>query len=86
MQILKLEEFLNCYLSLPENIRKKTDKALLLLSSNPRHPSLRLKKIQGFEDIWYGRIDKSYRFTFQKEGDSLIMRRVGTHDFIIKNP
>jgi mRNA interferase RelE/StbE len=86
MQILKLEEFLNCYAALPGNIQKKTEKALLLLSSNPRHPSLRVKKLEGFEDVWYGRINKNYRFTFQKGSEVLIMRRVGTHDFILKNP
>lgn len=85
MQIIKLEEFLRCYAVLPENIQKKTDKALLLLS-NPRHPSLRTKKLQGVENIWYARIDKNYRFTFKIEGNFIILRGVGSHDIIIKKP
>ncbi len=86
MIIRKPQGFIDSYEALPDNIKKKTQKALDLLLSNPRHPSLNLKKLQGIEDIWYGRINKNYRFTFQKEGEVLIMRRVGTHDFIIKKP
>jgi len=36
-------------------------------------------------EIWEGRITKSYRFTYQIEGDTYVLRRVGTHD-ILKNP
>lgn len=35
-------------------------------------------------EIWEGRITKSYRFTYHTEGDTYILRRVGTHD-ILKN-
>lgn len=31
-------------------------------------------------DRWEARVDKSYRFTFDKENDTIILRTVGVHD------
>jgi len=73
------------YKALPESIKNLADKQFTLLLENPRHPSLRLKKIKGHPDIWEGRITKSYRFTFQISGETYILRRMGTHD-ILKTP
>ena len=86
MQILESREFTDNYLCLPDNIKKKIQKVFKLLLFNPRYPSLNLKKLKGVEDIWYGRIVINYRFTFQKREDMLIMRRIGYHDDVIKNP
>ena len=73
------------YTDLPEKIKDQTDKQLTLLLSNPRYPSLHLKKMEGYIGIWEGRISKAYRFTFQIERDTYILRRIGTHD-ILRNP
>jgi mRNA-degrading endonuclease RelE of RelBE toxin-antitoxin system len=73
------------YKAQPESIKNLADKQFTLLLENPRHPSLRLKKIKGHPDIWEGRITKSYRFTFQISGETYILRRMGTHD-ILKTP
>lgn len=86
MIIRKPKRFVDSYETLPDNIKKKAKKAYELLLSNPQHPSLNLKKLKGVENIWYGRIDKNYRFTFRKEGDFLIMRSIGLHNHVIKNP
>ena len=58
---------------LPENIQDKVNKKLVLFLTNSRLLSLRIKKMKGFEDIWEGRITKSYRFTFQIKGDVYIL-------------
>jgi mRNA-degrading endonuclease RelE of RelBE toxin-antitoxin system len=73
------------YKALPESIKYLADKQFALLLENPRHPSLRVKKIKGHPNIWEGRVTKSYRFTFQISGEIYIMRRIGTHD-ILKTP
>jgi mRNA interferase RelE/StbE len=73
------------YKALPESIKNLADKQFTLLLENPRHPSLRLKKIKAHPDIWEGRITKSYRFTFQISGETYILRRMGTYD-ILKTP
>jgi hypothetical protein len=47
----RLQEFWENYRKLPDQVRKLADKNLELLKSDPRHPSLRFKKIGRF---WIG--------------------------------
>lgn len=73
------------YVRLPRQLQARVDKQLVLLLTDPRHPSLRLKKTEGWEGIWEGRVSQGYRFTFVVSGDTYILRRVGPHD-ILKHP
>jgi len=52
------------YKSLSKQLQKKADKQFSYLIEDFRHPSLKIKKYQGFENLWQGRIDKSYCFYF----------------------
>ena len=52
------------YKKLPKSIKKKMDKQFTYLLENLRHPSLSVKKYGGSDDIWQGRVDKSWRFYF----------------------
>lgn len=72
------------YEKLPVPIRKRVDDKLKLLLSDLHHPSLQIKKMKGFEEIWEGRISRSYRFTFQIKGDSYILRKIGKHEILRK--
>ncbi len=85
MEIRPSPKFIEDYKNLPPLIRNRTDGKLRLLLSNPQHPSLGIKKMKGFPDIWEGRITKNYRFTFQIRGNAFILRRIGTHD-LLKRP
>ncbi len=85
MKLLFTKNFVREYRKLPQQIQKATDKQLGLLLSNPQHPSLSIKKMQDPRNIWGGRVTESYRFTFQIEEDTYILRKVGTHD-ILKKP
>jgi mRNA interferase RelE/StbE len=85
MQIKTTQEFIKDYKNLPPLIQKRTDEKLRLLLSNPQHPSLGIKKMKGFSEIWEGRITENYRFTFQIQGDTFILRKIGTHD-LLKRP
>jgi len=78
--------FRDAYRSLPEALQKKADKALRLLAENPRHPSLRLKKIEGAPGIWEARVDRGCRMTLQVEADAYILRNIGKHDETLDNP
>lgn len=53
------------------------------LIRNPRHPSLRVKKLRG-TDKFEIRVSKGYRLTFRYADDVLELRRVGTHDILKK--
>jgi mRNA interferase RelE/StbE len=85
MKIERTERFKRDFLRLPATIQRHTEKQLVRLVDDPHHPSLRIKKMEGAENIWEGRITKGYRFTFEVEGDTYVLRRIGTHD-ILKTP
>ena len=70
MKLLFTKTFIRDYRKLPQRLQQTTDKQLRLLLSNPKHPSLNIKKMQDSRDIWEGRVTESYRFTFQIEGDT----------------
>jgi len=82
MRLERTAQFKRDFVSLPEEIRRRIEKQLAILLQNPRHPSLRIKRMEGIRDIWEGRITKSYRFTFQMKGYTCILRRVGRHDIL----
>ncbi|MFH1073634.1 MAG: hypothetical protein V1752_00955 [Candidatus Firestonebacteria bacterium] len=71
---------------LPKEIKKKFYKQLNLLLSNVRHPSLHTKRIQGANEIWEGRVDYKYRFTFNIYQGIIILRVIGNHDEVLKRP
>jgi mRNA interferase RelE/StbE len=64
-------------------MQAQIDKQLALLLENPRHPSLRLKKLKG-TDIFAIRVSKGYCLTLRHESSVLELRRVGTHDLLRK--
>ena len=86
MKIQLSEPFERDYRDLPERVQKKVDKALRLLESNPRHPSLNLEKIDSARDIWSGRVDRNYRFTFQWIPGGMRLRKVGAHQDAYRSP
>lgn len=79
-----LTPFIRQYTQLPLRVRKKVDRQIGYLSSNIRHPGIHAKKMAGGGDIWEGRVDQQYRFTFHIEDDTIIFRRVGPHDILKK--
>jgi len=84
MRLAFTKNFVRDYRKLPQQIQKLTNKQLEFLLSNPKHPSLNIKKMQDPRNIWEARITKSYRFTFQIEKDTYILRKVGTHSILTK--
>ncbi len=73
------------YTRLPRHIKKLADKKFEPFLRDPKHPSLRIKKMEDPRNIWEGSITESYRFTFQMQSDTSILRRIGTHD-ILRTP
>lgn len=85
MKLYLTKSFEKDYKKLSVQIQKQLDKQLILLLENIKYPSLRIKKIEGYQKIWEGRINQGCRFTFQIEDDTYIIRRAGPHS-ILKNP
>jgi mRNA-degrading endonuclease RelE of RelBE toxin-antitoxin system len=82
-KIRRTNAFLKDYQGLPLDIQSRVDKQPGLLLENPRHPSLRLKKLKG-TDIFELRVSKGYRLTLSYSEQTLELRRVGTHDILRK--
>jgi mRNA-degrading endonuclease RelE of RelBE toxin-antitoxin system len=85
MNIQTTRPFDRDYARLPEDIKDRADKQLALLLTNPHHPSLRLKRVRGTDDIWEARITRGYRMTLTIAGDTFILRRIGVHD-VLRQP
>lgn len=83
MKIVFTEPFKSDYKNQSPEIQRALDKALGFLLVNPHHPSLHVKKLPG-TNIWYARISRAYRFTFNLEGDTITLRRAGAHDVLNK--
>ncbi len=64
MRIKFTEGAIKQYRLLPYSLKKKADKQFGYLLEDFRHPSLKVKKYQSFENLWQGRIDRGYRFYF----------------------
>jgi mRNA-degrading endonuclease RelE of RelBE toxin-antitoxin system len=68
--------FWNVYHTLPEDIRSLADKNFQLLKSNPRHPSLRLKRIG---ELWSARVGDHYRALGSDVQGGINWFWIGTH-------
>jgi mRNA-degrading endonuclease YafQ of YafQ-DinJ toxin-antitoxin module len=61
-------------------------KKLGLLMENPRHPSLRTKKIKGQDRIFEASVTMDIRMTWQYTEDGILLRNTGKYDKTLKNP
>ena len=86
MRYLRTERFKKAAAQLPREIQAKAAKAFLLFKDNPRHPSLGVKRVQGMPDVWEGRVDIHYRFTFHYEGGACAFRNIGLHEIVEREP
>ena len=70
------------YRTLSKDIQETFEIKLPLFLGNPRHPSLRVKRLIGTADRWEGSVTTNYRFTFQFTEGKILFRRIGTHDIL----
>ncbi len=78
--------FKKSYKKLAKDDQQTTQKKLALMSNNPHHPSLRNKKVQGTDRIFECSITLSIRMTWEYENEAILLRVVGNHDDVLKNP
>jgi hypothetical protein len=60
--------------------RQAARRAFLLFSRDPEHPSLRFKKLGGYEHVWSVRINEQYRAVGERNGDTIAWIWAGTHN------
>jgi mRNA-degrading endonuclease YafQ of YafQ-DinJ toxin-antitoxin module len=83
-RIFLLNTFKSDYQKLTREQQRNCDDCLQQLFINPKHPSLRMKKMHGVGNIWEARVSGDHRITFTAESDCLYIRRVGSHDVLRK--
>ncbi len=76
--------FLREFDRLSAALQRKVTTTLVRFSENPRHPSLRLEKLHGKEELWSIRVTRGVRITLTIEGDEAILRHVGQHDDVYR--
>ena len=86
MRLQYTDRFQRAYNDLTDDDAERVKKALRLLVGNPRHPSLRVKRMQGTDHIWEASASLSIRLTFEMHGDLIVLRNVGAHDETVKKP
>ncbi|MCJ7728061.1 MAG: hypothetical protein MUO96_05420 [Actinobacteria bacterium] len=87
MKFIYSDYFIENVSKLSYEVRKILKEKLSLMYRNPRQPSLRVKKIQGQEDIFEASITMDIRMTWQYiKKDVILLRKFGRNDKTLKNP
>lgn len=86
MRFIRTLRFKKAWKELDETEKNLAAKALHNLFDDIRYPALRVKKMQGVNNIWEARISRSLRMTFQIQKDFIVLRNIGRHDETLKNP
>jgi len=84
MKLIRTNHFKRDYRKLPPRIQEQTDNKLRYLVGDIRHPSLRVKRVRRYRDVFEGSITKHYRFLFKITSEGYILLRVGRHDILEK--
>lgn len=86
MIVQRTERFRRAYKKLTNADGQRVDAALRRLVSDPRHPSLRVKRLQGVANVWSARASDEIPFTFEMTEDRVVLRNVGHHDATLRSP
>lgn len=91
MKYRRSPKFKEDFEKLPQSIQNSVREKFRLFKENSYHPSLRIKKMQGYDNIWEGHLTIEYVFTFMRETDDetgeeiITFRRIGPHS-IYRSP
>jgi plasmid maintenance system killer protein len=72
--------FWQAYGRLNELNRLAARRAYALFAKNPEHPSLRFKKLGGYDHVWSVRINEKYRAIGERKGGTIVWVWVGSHN------
>jgi hypothetical protein len=68
--------FWDLFNALPKDVQALARKNYDLLKSNPKHPSLHLKKVG---TLWSARVGRNHRALASEDEDGLVWVWIGTH-------
>ncbi len=79
MQSRTTRKFWRLFHDLPLDVQQDARRAWRLFQSNPAHPSLHFKKLEGEDDIYSARIGVQYRALAVVEKDRVVWYWIGSH-------
>jgi mRNA-degrading endonuclease YafQ of YafQ-DinJ toxin-antitoxin module len=87
MKVVYSENFKKNVEKLPIEIKRQLKKKLEIMLENPRHPSLRVKKLKGRKDgVFEASINMDIRMTWEYVDGGILLRNIGEHEETLKNP
>ena len=79
MKSTTTRRFWELFQALPSEVQDLAVKNYRLWRRNPRHPSLRFRRLQGSEDRFSIRVGDRYRALGRLAGEKMIWVWIGTH-------
>jgi hypothetical protein len=67
------------FADLPEEVQHEAKRAYRLFQSNPAHPGLHFKKLEGDDHIYSARIGLAYRAMAAMKGNRVVWFWIGSH-------
>lgn len=91
MIIERSPRFKRAFKKLPREIQLLLGDKLVQFEDDWQHPSLRVKRVKGTDNIWEASLNMSIRFTFEWRTDQdgirvCILRNIGDHDHCLRPP
>jgi mRNA interferase RelE/StbE len=84
MKLIRTDRFLRDYRKLPAQVRRHTERKLLYLVQDIGHPSLRVRRVRKYADVYEASITMQYRLLFQITAEAYVLLRIGRHDILEK--
>lgn len=72
-------EFRDAFASLPNDVRRRAQRAYRLFRTDSRHPGLRFKKVDEESNVYSVRIGLGYRALGVVEGSTVVWFWIGSH-------
>jgi hypothetical protein len=72
--------FWRAYRALDSVAQSAARDSYAIFLQEPSHPSLRFKKLGGYEHVWSVRINQQYRAVGERKGDTIWWSWIGTHN------
>ena len=79
MRSVATRRFWELFRALPSEVQRLAVKNYSLWRRDPRHPSLRFRRLQGSEDRFTIRVGDHYRALGRLTGEKMIWAWIGTH-------
>lgn len=80
MKSLTRPSFWRAYGALDPRVKEAARRAYQVFSTNPEHPSLRFKKLQGYDNVWSLRVNNQYRVVGERDGETIAWAWIGSHN------